>query len=66
MSDKNHDIQSAIRAAAENFLKERRVNMVIGYGVNSLGETSPEFVRDMEHARELVWNNSCFIIHITM
>ena len=60
MSDKNHDIQSAIRAAAENFLKERRVNMVIGYGVNSLGETSPEFVRDMEHARELVWNNSCF------
>jgi formate dehydrogenase subunit beta len=60
MSDKNDALQGAIRAAAENFLKETRVNMVIGYGVNSLGETCPEFVRDMAHARELVWNNSCF------
>lgn len=60
MSDKYSEIQDAIRATSEKLLKEERVKMIIGYGVNSLGETNPVFVRDAEKVDKLLWNKACY------
>jgi len=60
MSDRNTDIQDAIRATAEKLLTEEKVRMVIGYGLNSLGETSSTFVRNASQVEELIWSDACY------
>jgi formate dehydrogenase subunit beta len=49
-----------IRNKAMQMLKNRTVNLIIGYGKNSLGYTIPVFIKQAKDVDKLVWNESCY------
>ena len=51
--------EAQLRKKAEDLFSEGKVNLVIGYGTNAIGEVRPLLARNVEDARRLVWNSSC-------
>jgi formate dehydrogenase subunit beta len=56
----NSEAQEIIRSTAGRFLSNGRVQMVIGYGIDSVQEVCPVFVRSTGETERLVWNTGCF------
>lgn len=56
----NSKAQETIRSTAGRLLADGRVQMVIGYGIESTQEVCPVFVRSASETERLVWNTGCF------
>lgn len=53
-------LESSIRKAARDLLREKKVDLIIGYERGTLPlRTTPCFIKDPEDADRLVWNASC-------
>jgi len=56
----SHEIETRLREAAEGFLREKKVDIFLGYEKASFPfRTSPLFLSAAEKARRLVWNPFC-------
>ena len=62
IAQENEKIQQEMREVARKLLKEKTVDVIIGYSQGTLPLTSsPRFIRKEEEVEELIWNNSCYI-----
>lgn len=59
---KTEEIEKQLRKAAERLLREKKVDLFIGYGPSTVpGRTSPVFITDPKDAEKLIWNEFCSI-----
>jgi len=56
----NHEIETGLRQTAERLLREKKVDLLLGYEKASLPfRTTPLFLTAAEEAERLVWNPFC-------
>ncbi|MHA1763880.1 MAG: 4Fe-4S ferredoxin [Promethearchaeota archaeon] len=62
IAQENEKIQQEMREVARKLLKEKTVDVIIGYSQGTLPFTSsPRVIKKEEDVEELIWNNSCYI-----
>ncbi len=58
----NQKIQEKMREVARNLLKEKKVDLIIGYSEGTVPLSSaPVFIRKEEEVDKLIWNNLCYV-----
>lgn len=58
----NRRIEEKMRNVARDLLKEKKVDLIIGYSKGTLPLASaPVFIRNEQEVDKLVWNNSCYV-----
>jgi formate dehydrogenase subunit beta len=58
---KNQEIENTIKDLAKNLLKDRKVDMIIGYTKGTVPlSSSPIFITREEDIDKLIWNNLCY------
>lgn len=59
---KNQEIENSIREIARNLLKEKKVDVIIGYTRGTFPLSSaPIMIKKEEDVDKLIWNNLCYI-----
>jgi formate dehydrogenase subunit beta len=59
---KNHEIETSIREIARNLLKEKIVDIIIGYAKGTFPLSStPIIITKEEDVDKLIWNNLCYV-----
>ncbi|GAG65891.1 unnamed protein product, partial [marine sediment metagenome] len=49
-----------IKTTAKDLLADGSVSLIIGYGINGLGDVTPVFIKDQDDVEKLVWNDHCY------
>ena len=58
----NEKIQDNMREVAKNLLKEKEVDVIIGYTKGTFPLSSaPIMIRREEDVDKLIWNNLCYV-----
>ena len=62
IENENKKIQDSMREVAQNLLKEKQVDVIIGYTKSTLPLSSaPIMIRREEDVDKLIWNNLCYV-----
>ncbi|TFG22248.1 MAG: 4Fe-4S ferredoxin [Promethearchaeota archaeon] len=62
IEEENQKIEKSIRDIARDLLKNKEVDVIIGYTEGTVPlSTSPIIIRDEKDVDKLVWNNFCYI-----
>ncbi|MFX1447279.1 MAG: Coenzyme F420 hydrogenase/dehydrogenase, beta subunit C-terminal domain, partial [Promethearchaeota archaeon] len=62
LETENKDIESNLREIAKGLLKEKKVDIIIGYKKGTLPMLSQPIIIDSEEdVDELIWNNTCYV-----
>lgn len=60
--EKNHEIEKSMRNIARNLLKEKKVDLIIGYSKGTVPlSIAPLFIKKEEDVEKLTWNNLCYV-----
>jgi len=58
----NQEIEKSMREVARNLLKEKEVDVIIGYSKGTFPlSTSPVMIKKEEEVDKLIWNNLCYV-----
>ena len=59
---KNQEIETSMRDIARNLLREKKVDVIIGYTKGTVPlSSSPIMIRNEKDIDKLVWNNLCYV-----
>ena len=62
LETENKDIENNLREIARSLLKEKKVDVIIGYEKGSLPLlTQPVIIDSEEDVDKLLWNNMCYV-----
>ena len=62
IESENQKIESSIKDIARNLLKEKKVDVIIGYEKGTLPLNSQPIIIDKEEdVDKLIWNNVCYV-----
>ncbi|NHJ21629.1 MAG: hypothetical protein EAX91_11845, partial [Candidatus Lokiarchaeota archaeon] len=62
LEEENKEIENSIRELARGLLKEKKVDVIIGYKKGTLPMMSQPIIIDKEEdVDKLLWNNTCYV-----
>jgi ferredoxin len=62
IESENRDIENSMKETARALLKEKKVDVIIGYSKGTVPLSSaPILIRSVDEVERLVWNNLCYI-----
>ena len=62
IKSENKDIENKIKELARNLLREKKVDVIIGYTKGTVPlSSSPVFITKEEDVDKLLWNNLCYV-----
>jgi len=62
IQDQNKNIEESMKETVRKLLREKEVDVVIGYGEGTLPlNVAPVFIRKEEDVDKLIWNNLCYV-----
>ena len=62
MQQDNVKIEQSIREIASNLLKNKEVDLIIGYAKGTVPlSSSPTFITDEKDVDDLIWDNLCYV-----
>jgi ferredoxin len=62
LDTENEDIENSIRETAKNLLKDKKVDVIIGYTKGTVPlSSSPIMIKNEEDIDKLTWNNLCYV-----
>ena len=62
IESENREIEKNLRNIAINLLREKKVDIIIGYSKGTVPlSSSPIIIKKVEDVNKLIWNNLCYI-----